>query len=180
RYPNILRRSARRWREVALPGIVDHGDDRSEIGMSPRQLERGGHVAAARDPAEDPFLRRKAARRLDAFLGGRGDDAAQEAHVEVPRHEAITDALDAVVAPFASSEERALRRLDRVELDARILLPQVAADAGQRAAAPLRVDERAYGAVRLLPDLGPGGLKVRFDVVGIVELSGHPESRRVA
>src|SRR5262245_32711762 len=128
--------------------------------MSPGQLERGSHVASARDPAEDPFLRGKAPRRLDAFLGGRGDDAGQQAYVEVLRHEAIADPLDAVVSPFASREERALGRLDGIELDTRILLPKIAADSGQRAAAALRVDERADGAGRLLPDLGPGGLKV--------------------
>ena len=90
------------------------------------------------------------------------------------RDEAVADALDAVRSPRAPGEQRALLGLDRVEAHARVPLAQEAPDARERAAAALRGDERADDAAALLPDLGPGRPVVRLDVVGVVELPGHP------
>src|SRR2546421_5850558 len=76
--------------------------------------------------------------------------------------------------PLASRQQGALLGLDRVEPHARVLLAQEAADAGERAAAALRGDKGADDSAGLLPDLGPGRPVVRLDVVGVVELAGHP------
>src|SRR5438552_12844022 len=140
---DVLVLAAERRGEVALPGVVDRRDDRAEPGMPARELQRRGDVAAAGDAAEDPFLAREPARDRHALLGGRGDDAGEDRHVEVPRDEAVADPFDAVVAPRAAREQRALRGLDRVDLHVSVLLAQIAADAGEEPARALRVDERA-------------------------------------
>src|SRR5262249_25666181 len=95
-------------------------------------------------------------------------------------NEAVADALDAVRPPGAAREQGALVRLDGIETHGAVALTQVAADAGQRAAAALRRDERADDAARLLPDLGPGRTHVRLDVVGVVELPRHPVAGGIA
>src|SRR5262249_11942204 len=51
---------------------------------------------------------------------------------------------------------------------------------GECAAAALRGDERADHPAGLLPDLGAGRPVVGLDVVGVVELPGHPVAGRIA
>src|SRR6266508_1922076 len=172
--------AAERRREVALPGVGGDGVDGGGRGMPARPLERRRPIAAARDAAEDAFLPRQPARRLDALDGGGRDDAGQQRDVEVLRHEAVADPLDTVMSPFPACEEGALRRLHRVELDARIALAQVAADARERATAALRVHEGTDRAFRLLPDFGSGCEEVGLDIVRVVELAGHSVPVRVS
>src|SRR5262245_51727737 len=172
--------AAERRREVALTGVVHHRHDRRQVRMAPRQLQRGGDVAARRDAAKNAFLCRQAPRHRQAFVGRRGDDAGQQRHVEVLGDEPVTDALDAMGPPFAARQECALLGLDGIEAHARVALTQVAPDARERAAAALRGDERADDTAALLPDLGSGGAIVGFDVVGVVELPRHPVPRRIA
>ena len=112
-------------------------------GWRPGELERGGDVAAAGDAAEDAFLGGEAAGGVDALLRGGRDDAGEVGDVEVPRHEAVADALDAVMAPLAPGEERALGGLHGVEAYRRVLAAEIAAHAGDEAARALRVHEGA-------------------------------------
>src|SRR5215468_1671435 len=79
-----------------------------------------------------------------------------------------------VVSPRARREKRALRGLDGVELDGRVVAPQIAAHPGEEAARALRVDEGADAAAHLLVDLRPRAEDVRLHVVGVVELPGDP------
>src|SRR5262245_43903404 len=171
---DLLVFAAERRREVALTRVVDDGDDRVEVGVPAGQLQRGGHVAAARDAAKDPFLGGQAAGRHDALVGGRGDDAGQERHVQVARYESVADAFDAMGAPLTAREQRALGGLDRIDAHRGIARAQVAADTGERATAALGIDEGADAAVHLLPDLRARREHVRLDVVAVVELPRHP------
>src|SRR5206468_7321150 len=98
---------------------------------------------------------------------------------DVPRHEAVAYPLDAVVPPGALREQRALGGLDGVEPHGRVMLSQVSADAGEKAARALGIHESADPAVHLLPDLWTGREDVRLDVVGVVELPRHPVARRI-
>ena len=172
--------TAERRREVALAGVVHHRHDRWQVRAAARQLQRGRDVTARRDAAEDPVLRRQAPRHRQALGGRGGDDAGQERHVEVVGDESVADALDAVRPPFPARQERALLGLHGVEAYARIALAQVASDARERPAAALGGDERADDTAALLPDLRAGGAIVGLDVVGVVELAGHPVAGRVA
>ena len=176
---HVLGLAAQRRGEVALARVVDDGDDGGKLGVPAGQLEGGGDIAAARDAAEDPLVPGEPAGGLDALLGGGGDDPGQLGDVEIARHEAVADALDAVMPPRAGGEERALRGLDRVEAHGRIALTQVAPHSREEAARALGVDEGADLALHLLPHLGAGGQHVRLDVVGIVELPRHPVARRI-
>src|SRR4030095_8740230 len=103
--------------------------------------------------------------------------------VEVPGHEPVADALDAVMAPLAPREQGALRGLDRVEPHPWVLPTEIAAHPGDEATRALRVHEGADlagGAAHLLPELGPGGQRVGLDVVGVVELARYPVAPRLA
>src|SRR4029077_11280921 len=171
---DVLGLAAERGGEVALAGVVDDRHHRRQLGVATGQLERGGHVAAARDAAEDALLAGQPPGDVHALLGGGGDHAGEQRDVQVSGHEAVADALDAVVAPRAPREECALGRLYRVELHLGITAPQVAAHPGEQAARALRVHEGADAAARLLPQLGPGGEDMGLDVVGVVELARHP------
>src|SRR5207247_3788328 len=91
---DVLRLAAERGGEVPLAGVVDRGDDRAELGMTARELQRRGDVAAAGDPTEDPFLAREAPRDVDALLGRRRDDAGEDRDVEVAWDESVADAFD--------------------------------------------------------------------------------------
>src|SRR5262249_3089288 len=106
--------------------------------------------------------------------------AGQQGDIEVLRDEPVPDALDAVMAPRATREQGALGGLDRVDRHTRIALAKIPADAGQRAAAALRVHERADRALHLLADLGRRRERVGLDVVRVVELPGHPVAMRLA
>ena len=70
-------------------------------------------------PQKMPSSAASRARRRHALLGGGGDHPGELRDVEVARHEAVADALDAVVSPLAAGQERALRRLDGVKPHAR-------------------------------------------------------------
>src|SRR5438874_2344949 len=135
---DVLVLPAERRGEVALSRVVDRRDDRAEPGVTARELQRRRDVASARDAAEDPFLAREPPRRRHAFLRRRGHDPGEDRDVEIARHEAVADALDAVMAPGPTREQRALRGLDGVELHPRVPLAQIASDAGQEAARALR------------------------------------------
>src|SRR6185295_845518 len=91
----------------------------------------------------------------------------------------VADALDPVRTPLPAGQQRALVRLDGVELDAAIALAQEPSDSGEGPAAALRGDEGPDRPAALLPDLGPRGQVVRFDVVGVGELPRHPVARGV-
>src|SRR5438093_1450448 len=112
---HVLGLAAQRRGEVALARVVDDGDDGGKLGVPAGQLEGGGDIAAARDAAEDPLVPGEPAGGLDALLGGGGDDPGQLGDVEIARHKAVADALDAVMPPRAGRDERALRGLDRSE-----------------------------------------------------------------
>jgi hypothetical protein len=171
---DVLVLPAERGGEVTLAGVADDGHDGRQFRVPSREFQSGGHVAAARDAAEDPLLRGEGARRPHGFGRGGRDDAGEERDIEVSRHEPIADALDAVMAPLAASEECALCGLDRVQLDCRVAPSQVAAHAGEKSTAPLRIHERPDGAPRLFPHLRAGGRHVRSDIVRVVKLAGHP------
>src|SRR3989454_836164 len=177
---HVLGLTAQHGGEVALTGVVRHRHDRRELLVAAPELQRRDDVAPGRDATEDPLLGGEPPRHRHALVGGRRDHAGEERHVEIPGHEPVADALDPVGPPLASREERALLGLHRVEPHARVALAEEAADAGQRAAAALRGDERPQLPAALLPDLGAGPAVVRRDVVGVVELAGHPVARRVA
>jgi hypothetical protein len=104
-------------------------------------------AAATLQPLEMPqkmpssAARRRAVATLSSVVvvmtpGEQGD-------VEVARHEAVADALDAVVAPRARREQRALRGLDGVEAHGARPAAEIAADAREEPPRALRVDERA-------------------------------------
>src|SRR4030095_12750582 len=72
---------------------------------------------------------------------------------------------------------RAFLSLNGVRAPRRVFAGERAAHAGDEAARALRVDEGADPpgrAAHLLPDLGPGGQRVRLDIVGVVELARYP------
>src|SRR5712691_8843912 len=169
--------AAERGCEVALSRVVRHRHDRRQVRAAARQLERGRHVAAGRDAAEDAFLGGEPPRHRQTLGGGRRDDSGKESDVEVLGDEPVADALDAVRSPLAPDQERALVGLDRVETHPRVMLAQEAPHARERAAAALRGDERADDTSALLPDLGACGLVMGL---GVVELPRDPVAWPVA
>ena len=111
------RLAAQLRREIAQAVVVDQRDDCPQLGMLARHLERGNDVAARRDAAEDAFFARQPLGHGDGLVGRGQHDAVEQADVEHGRDEAVADALDLVHAPGAARQQRALGRLDGIDLD---------------------------------------------------------------
>jgi len=86
-----------------------------------------------------------------------------------------------VGAGLSAGEDWRRVGLDGEELHVRVLLLEVLARAGDRAARADACDERGNFAVCALPDLGTGGAVVEVGVRGVLELlEDHRAGRRVA
>src|SRR6185436_20049788 len=104
---------------------------------------------AARAADEEAFLAREPARHRERFLVGDRHVVVDHAEVEGARHLVLADALDLVRNAFGFARALAAPRFGQNgadgiagdDLDARILLLQIAADAADRAAGAGGEDE---------------------------------------
>ena len=90
---------------------------------------------------------------LEGIVIRDSDDLIVDLRVERLRHEASADALDLVRASLTLREDRARLRLDCDDVDALVLLLEVVADAGERAARAYASDEGIDFAVEVVVDL---------------------------
>src|SRR5579885_285769 len=162
--------------EVAQPVVVDHRDDRPQLGVPSAELQARHDVAPRGDPAEDPLFPCEPARHRDRIVRGHRDHPVDPPEIQHIRDEAIPDSFDPVRPPPAPREDRALGRFHREAEDLRSLRFEVRAHACKRPAGALRGDERVDASVCLLPDLRAGRLRVRPRVVGVGELSDLPDA----
>ena len=79
----------------------------------------------------------------------------------------------------ALREQRRAGRLHRNDFDTRIPCFQILGHAGDRAARSDAGDKDVHLAVRILPDLGAGGLPVRLGIGGVDKLTGNDAVRRL-
>ena len=147
-------------------GVVELAGDRQ------RRAQRGpgraaGEQALARDQAPGGQERVAVADR---------DVAVDERRVEGLRPEVLADPLDAVRVDRAAGVDRALR-VGADHLDVGVLLLEVAADAGDRAAGADRDHQVGDPAAGLAPELGAGRAVMRLGV-GLVEVLVRLEGAR--
>src|SRR5690606_6239045 len=147
--------------EVALAGVAEEGDDQ-RVGIVDAAGDAEGDVGDEAGGAadEEPLLAGEPAGHGEGVAVGDGDVVVDHAAVEGGRPLVLADALDLVRPPRLRYDTTAPRPgqdgADRVagdDLDLRVALLEVAADAGDRAARARRGDEMGDAPFRLLPQL---------------------------
>src|ERR1700733_7205134 len=100
-------------------GADDRHDEFSCILRSLREFERGPHVGARRDAAEDALVGAKVPSDGDGIVEGDVDDLVIDCPVEDLGNEVGPDALDLVWSRIAAVEDRGIDRLDGADLHPR-------------------------------------------------------------
>src|SRR5215468_1794092 len=135
----------------------DHDHELPLVLRSLRVLDRGRHVRAGRDPAEDPLLGGQAARHLEGGVVVDQDDLVEQLGVEHVRDEPRTQTLDLVLAGRLARDHGAVRRLDGDRLEARLARLDHLGHTGDRAPRPDAGDQGVDLSVGVAPDLLGGG-----------------------
>src|SRR5262249_33651226 len=131
-----------------------------------RDLERRPDGRPTRAADEEPFVTGEPARGQERVAVGDADPLVDDRRVHRLRPRVLADSLDEVrvhVLLVLGREDRAFG-VGADDQDVRLVLLEVAADAGDRAARPDGDDDRVDLATRLLPDLGARALVVRLRI----------------
>ena len=137
-------------------------------------LQRRPGDRATGNAGEDRLLSCQPAGRGDGVFVGHPDHFIVDLGVQQSGNEPGADALLPVRRRLAAREHRAFGRLDGHDVDARLLLPEEAAGAGDRASGADAGDEDVHLAAGVGPDLRARGAVVDGGIGGVVELARHP------
>lgn len=163
---------------VSGAAVAQQGDYRVAGPHLFCQLNRGGHVDAARAADVQAFLAQQAVDHLHARLVVDADGVVDRCALQVCGDPAVADAFRnriALALQFAVLDpvvERAAVGIGQHDFYVRLLLLQVAGDAGQGAASAGSAGESVDAAMRVVPDFWAGCCVVCLAVGEIVELLG--------
>src|SRR5215208_6480287 len=138
--------------QIFEAGVAKKGDDRRVLAEPHAERDRGDEVRAGRSPGEQRLRARQPTRHRHRRLGRDGGDFVGNGRVPQRNHETGADALDLVDPRPSAREDGGLARLDRGNMDIRLLSAQGLGDAAHARGSPGALHEGIDPAVRLSPD----------------------------